>query len=193
MVDDPSLYEELGRAWRHFASWREKIFAGYVTVLAALGVAFSQNTSVPVQAAIFAGAIVFSIVFWILDFRNAQLLNACQAAAALLEDQKGAYSALYWQRGGPKTVLKPAYGLAIDLLVGSVVAAAFGGMLVYINRWPENEIGFLALGFAAGAATFFVWALQRSRTEQWRMEVNRLNAAVQEKKGDAVPPAPRGT
>ena len=95
MIKDPEkLYNEAGQNWRHFASWREKSFAGYLTVLTALGIGFSQNTSVAVRGAILAGAIIVSVAFWILDFRNGQCLNACQVAAASLEDSKGVYSAL---------------------------------------------------------------------------------------------------
>ncbi|MBI2871197.1 MAG: hypothetical protein HYY14_05740 [Candidatus Omnitrophica bacterium] len=178
MKHDPKLYEELADIWRHFASWREKIFAGYVTVLAALGVAFSQNTSAPIRVAVFGGAALVSVVFWILDFRNSQLLNACQDAAALLEDQAGGYRALSSLRSDPNSKTWATYGLAIDLLVGAVIAAASAGMVVYIGRSSKDQIGLLTLGLAVVAAALLVSLLQMLRTKQWSKEVARFKQAT---------------
>ena len=41
--EQEKLYEQLGHTWRHFASWREKVLAGYLTVLA--GLAFDRRVS----------------------------------------------------------------------------------------------------------------------------------------------------
>jgi hypothetical protein len=168
LMDNQKLYEELGHIWRHFASWREKIFGGYLAVLIALGAGFSQTTSVRIRAAIFAGAIVVSIVFWILDFRSSQLLNACQTAAASLEEQKGSYGTLCSLRFGPRTW--PTYGLAIDLLVAGVVGASGGGMFLYVARLWKAEIGIFSLCVAAVTALLLAWALQRLRSRQWLTE-----------------------
>jgi hypothetical protein len=36
------LYSEVGQMWRYFATWREKIVAGYLTVIAGIAVAFAH-------------------------------------------------------------------------------------------------------------------------------------------------------
>jgi hypothetical protein len=118
------LYEELGRTWQHFVSWREKIFAGYLAVQAALGVAYSHSQdshySDDVSIVILFGAVLFSIVFWILDVRTNQLVNACQhRAASLEEDHQGAYHAIKSVGGSCLT-----YSLAVDVLVSSVASLA---------------------------------------------------------------------
>jgi len=122
------LYEELGRTWQHFVSWREKIFGGYLTVLAALGVTYSHYDSHPcdgVVIAILLGVILFSIIFWILDVRTNQLVNACQNRAAALEEDQGAYRAIQSVKDD-----WPTYSRAVDVLVSFVV----GGAAVYIFR-----------------------------------------------------------
>src|SRR5581483_10413639 len=107
------LYSELGQAWRVFVAWREKIFAGYVTALAALGVAF--HLSPQDQWAIFLAAAVLSLVCWILDVRNQHFMNACQTAGESLEralilhppgEKQGCYSAINQVRV-PKSALSP--------------------------------------------------------------------------------------
>ena len=52
--DDKLIFEQLRETWLRFAAWRERIFAGYLTVLAALGYAFSKNPSIPIRSAAFA-------------------------------------------------------------------------------------------------------------------------------------------
>lgn len=132
-IEDEKLYEEIGRAWRHFASWREKAFGGYLTVLAALAVGFYQNRSLPVRTVIFAGALLVSAVFWILDVRNLQLMNACQLAANRLECNKGCYAGLNRVRFERKR--SPSHGLAINLLVDGVGAVGVAGLCTCFMRW----------------------------------------------------------
>jgi len=131
-IEDEKLYEEIGRTWRHFASWREKAFAGYLTALAALAIGFSHNRSLPVRAGVFAGAILVSTVFWIIDFRNLQLMHACQRAAGPLEREKGWYAELNRVRDR-KSFL--THGLAINLLVVGVGVASVLGISICIFRW----------------------------------------------------------
>lgn len=157
-MNDETLYAELGHAWRQFISWREKIFAGYLTVLAALGIAFAQGSSVPLRSGIFAGAVVVSVVFWILDFRNRQMIGACQTAAAALEQQKGAYSALNRLRFD--RVTRVTHGLGINLLVGGVVGASCGGLYIYLARWWAGDFNVVAIVVAAAMASAVPWLLE---------------------------------
>lgn len=138
-INDEKLYEEIGQAWRHFASWREKIFAGYLTTVAALAVGYFQNASVFLRAAIFAGGVLVSVVFWMLEFRNVQLINACQMAADRLEHGKGCYAELNRLRFDRKTFL--TYSAAISLLAIAISAYCFGGFCLYVVRsWQSGTI-----------------------------------------------------
>jgi len=133
MIDDTKLYEEAGQAWRHFASWREKTFAGYLTALAALAIGFAQQPRASIRLFIFAGAILVSAVFWILESRSRELINACQLAADRLEQARGCYADLNRLRFHRDTWV--TYGFGVGLFVGAVSAASFGGMCLYAVRW----------------------------------------------------------
>jgi hypothetical protein len=98
-MENEKLYSEAGEAWRHLTSWREKIVAGYLTVLAGLGVAFGWAPTPSFQSAILSGGIVVSLVFWILDFRNRRLVGGCQRVLARLEDSNGCYVEIQRLRG----------------------------------------------------------------------------------------------
>lgn len=191
--DEKKLYEECGEAWRYLSSWREKIFAGYLTVIAGLAIAFSTNASShPVRAGIFAAAILVSAVFWILDFRNVQLINACQLTADRFEGGKGGYSALNtarFEQSGPL-----AYGLAINVLVVGVAAAGFVGLWIELAAWsntndaPTSTCGpfFGAIVFAVVAFTLLkkLAAKQRKLEEQlWRKLVEERRKAQADRGG----------
>lgn len=137
-MDDERRYAELGQMWRHFVLWREKIVAGYLTALAGLGIAFWQNESPPFRAAVFGGGILVSIVFWILDLRNQQFVNACQDAAAALEGkQGGGYTTLSSLRDHGEQ--RATLGLGIKLLVGGVITASSGGLCIYVVKWWQGD------------------------------------------------------
>jgi hypothetical protein len=133
MIDDTKLYEEAGQGWRHFASWREKTFAGYLTALAALAIGFTQQPVAPMRILILGGAILVSAVFWILESRSRELINACQLAADRLEQARGCYADLNRLRFHRDTWV--TYGFAVGLFVGVVSAASVGGMCLYAVRW----------------------------------------------------------
>src|SRR5579863_3753418 len=77
-ISEDKRYDELGQAWRQFVSWRDKIFAGYMTVLATLGYGVLQNHSFRIRAAIFGFSLAISVVFRILDYRTTDLIDLCQ-------------------------------------------------------------------------------------------------------------------
>lgn len=168
-MSDDKVYQELALTWRHFASWREKILAGYLAVLAALGVAFTRSPSPVIRVTIFAGAILVSLVFWLLDFRNGQLLNACQIAAAALEGDNKGFSVLNETRFGASKWWA-SYGFAIDVLVGGVLGASGGGAYVLFSRLPLGAVGWVAPAIVVGAFFLFVLASQGIRNRQWKAD-----------------------
>lgn len=171
--------KELGLTWRHFAAWKEKIFGGYLVVLAGLGTTIFGATSPAWRLAIFVAAIVVSVVFWLLDFRTSQLLNACQDAAtrdsrvfAVLNEERK--ESQWWA----------SYGFAIDVLVGAVVAASCASAYVYWRRLQPGLLGcitptvglaiFLLVGLAAQ-----VIRRQRYKIEEQRQSDRDREGAVQ--------------
>ena len=132
VIDPNKLYEEIGKAWQYFDSWREKIFAGYLSVLAALAFGLSKSASIHVRAVLFAFGILVSVgVFRTLDFRTTELINLCQAAGDNLAGPKGLHRALSGLRFATTKSWKKSwlsYGTAISLLVASVIATSFVGL-----------------------------------------------------------------
>lgn len=137
--DIKDLCSELGQTWRHFAGWREKIIAGYLTIVAAIATAF--HLSPADHVVVLSAAIVVSTVFWIFDFRNRILLGMCQRVGKSIEMlcrpsakdcERGCYSALNHVRYPAKSnwhVDSLTHGLAVDILVSAIIAGACSGLL----------------------------------------------------------------
>jgi len=134
-VDDKTLYKEAADLWRHFAAWREKLFAGYITALGALALACAQYASSGIRSAILVSGILVSTVFWILDLRNRELFSASQGVAARLENKIGGYRALDEIRFSGTNSL--THGVAIDLLVSGVMGGCIGALFVFVPRWYQ--------------------------------------------------------
>jgi hypothetical protein len=76
-------YEEAGRNFRYFLSWRERLLAGYFALLAGLSFAFSwlfqeasQLSWIP-----FAAGFILTLLIWALEYRNRDLYRVCQQSA----------------------------------------------------------------------------------------------------------------
>jgi hypothetical protein len=145
-MEDKDLYEHYGHVWKHFVSWREKIFAGYITALAAFAIGFHYNNGPEARSGIFSAIVLVSVVFRILDLRCAELVNKCQDMARGLEDPKkgGAYTALSNASGNSLV----GFGHAKNLLVGGVIGAAGAGLWIYLPRLDGNTITRGAITFA---------------------------------------------
>jgi len=85
------LYVELGTNFRHFLAWRRFLFAGYFGVIAGLGAAFewANSGASMLNRALLIVAAFISIVFWLLDVRNRQMIRIASKAGANLEDKLG--------------------------------------------------------------------------------------------------------
>jgi hypothetical protein len=153
-IDDVKLYDEAGQAWRHFASWREKTFAGYLTALAALAIGFTHHPGAPLRTIICAGSILVSVVFWILENRSRELINACQLAADRLEQARGCYAEL--NRVGFERNSRLTYGFAVGLLVGGVGATSVAGLWIYGISWWRGDPSAWPMGAAIAGAVLFV-------------------------------------
>jgi hypothetical protein len=114
----------------------------------------------------FSGAILVSVVFWILDLRSGQLINVCQIAAAQLENPKGVFTALNALRLGASTWWA-SYGFAIDLLVAGVIGASAGGLYRSISRPSGPGIGSVAAAISVGMFLSIVVLSRRLRNKDW--------------------------
>ena len=88
------VYENASQLHRYFLTWRHQLLAGYLAVLAALGVAFNWASLRADSKELWIGAIgLLSIsltaLFWLLEFRNRQLYRGCQNIARNLEQLMG--------------------------------------------------------------------------------------------------------
>lgn len=125
------LYKEIGEAWRNYVSWQEKLFAGYLTVLAALGYGF-LNANTRIRLAILAFAALVSVVFRIIDWRTAELVNRCQSCGELIGEDRSIYAGINHLRSNSGL---SRYGLAIDLLTAAlIVAGSVGSVWLYYRN-----------------------------------------------------------
>jgi hypothetical protein len=197
-IDDDKLYEEVGRVWQYFDSWREKIFAGYLSVLAALAFAFLKDPSTPLRAGVFAFAFVVSAVFWILDSRTTELLSICQAAGDTLAHSRGFYGKLNSERFAEKGGLPQhryrrlwitgvSYGLAINALVASVSAASLVGCFVELRKW-WNVGGFRRPAVAFVFAVMIFALLQMFTSWAWSREEKKYKDHISKTARGIVPP-----
>jgi hypothetical protein len=163
-IDDDKLYDQLGRAWIHYALWRERIFAGYLSVLAALGYAFSKDTSIPVRTSVFGFAILISAVFRILDYRTTDLVNLVQRAGESLAGSKGLHREIEVGRFG--TEGRASYGLAIDTLVAGVTGTSAAGLFCMLMLWRNNDGARWWWSIVAVVLAFVFWVCLRKYTRK---------------------------
>jgi len=174
--DEKLLYDELGKAWLHFASWRERIFAGYLSVLAVLAYAFSRDASNPIRAAILGFAILVSIVFRILDIRTTRHVNLCQRVGRSLAAGKGLYAEIDKDRFSTWRVT--TYGFGINVLVAGVIGPSVVASLIYILKWRDAKyvvcwrwsviavVGAIVVLIIAECCTGMIWKGERDEYEQ---------------------------
>lgn len=177
-MNEEKLYEQLAVTWRHFALWREKSFAGYLTLLAGLSVAFMRTPSELVRVAVIGAAVLVSIAFWVLDFRNGQLLNECQTAAAALEGMNGVFSALNRVRFRPSTMAN--YALAVDLLVAGIVGISSAGLCLYAPTVIART-GYGPSVAAVVTMSVSVFVLQCIRRRRWQEDRSRIQRVTANK------------
>ena len=148
-IDAKSIYEQASENYRHFLAWREKIFAGYLTILAALALAYAKTepNHDSHKVAILGATIVVSVVFWILDLRTTAFFTACQRAGANLEAAIGSLGAYSELRAliPPNDKRRLSHGLAVNALVSAVIAGACAGIWLR-SGWLMANWGVIPIG-----------------------------------------------
>ncbi|HEV3482291.1 MAG TPA: hypothetical protein VGR97_08180 [Candidatus Acidoferrales bacterium] len=176
--DDKSLYEQLGKAWLQYVSWREKILAGYLTALGALGYAFSKEASNPVRAGLCASIILVSVVFRILDIRTTGLVNLCQRvgrglAAGNLYAEIDKYRFAETDKDWVLKKLKKVttYGFAINMLIAGAIGPSLVGLVIYVRKWHAEYVVRWWSSLIAIAVAYLVFRIAEYCTRRiWETE-----------------------
>ena len=85
-VDEQDMYLQSAELLRHYLSWREKLFGGYLVVIAALAVAVNKVDQPPFfRSAMALLGVALTVVFWLFERRIRELFLACLGAGAALE------------------------------------------------------------------------------------------------------------
>lgn len=125
-------YGEVGQNYRKFLDWREKIIGGYIAVVGALGYGYDRaGGNRRFQAALLVSALLTSLAFWILNMRNSRFIVTCVRAGQRLESGKGVYS----EMGSLTHSSRLTHGLAVNMLVSSVIAGSTFGLWITRDSW----------------------------------------------------------
>jgi hypothetical protein len=127
------LYEEVGRNFRHYLSWRRILVAGYLATLAglAIGLSWAVKTE-PCYEFIFpAGAALASALFWALDYRTRSLFSQAATTGVELESSLGhaGYYTSYQAGRGRFT-----HTLVISLFLGAAIVVFAALAIVLVAR-----------------------------------------------------------
>ena len=137
------VYAEIGTNYRFFKTWRERLLAGYLAVLAGLSIAYKWTQSAEVEQstsqlrlelAVCGAGLLITVVFWLLEFRNSDLFldclrsgKKCEEAANLPEETR-VYSRILSSR---KCFVTQSRAMNLLFLLASVgiIAVAIGDIV----------------------------------------------------------------
>ena len=168
-LDEKDLYAQAGEMLRHYFSWREKLLAGYVAIVAALTVAVVNlpprySTLAPGIAVV---GMFLTAIFWLLERRNRELFNRCVTAGARLEKRHqivGTFTRLNKRAGTPthSVVLDWLFGLAMCFLFAAAIVLGEGNVAIAARLTATDEAAIRqaldAEMNAANAADAMAWA-----------------------------------
>lgn len=183
-MDEKSIYEQTAELWKHFSSWRDKLFAGYLTVMGALAFAFGEQLSPGRQCIVLVVGVVLSVVFWIHDVRVRELFSAMQGAAANLESTIGGYKALDQIRF--KGTSRLTHGLGINILVSANIAGCAAGLFVLVPRWYSASNKSMTTVVIASTILFVLLYLltRKLGSHEWRSEEHLRETLFGQNSGD---------
>ena len=151
-IPHEATYEEVGRNYRKFLDWREKIVGGYVAVVGGLGFGYSRgDASINFQAILLFAGMLTSFAFWVLNMRNSKFIVTCVRAGQKLEGGTGVYS----EMGTLTHTGRLTHGLAVNLLVSAVMAGSLFGLWNIKEYWLQTKYFWSAL-VCSGIFVFLV-------------------------------------
>jgi hypothetical protein len=169
-------YAGLVKAWHHYASWRDRMFAGYVTALGALVyLGASKDATTFTRVVILCLTLLVSIVFRMLDYRTNEYVNLCQLEGEKIRGTDSLFVALNRQRF---CEISPGvkYADAINLLVAVACTASLVGLADLLLGWFVMRhawcSGLVAVGFFLGLYKFlenFGGRIYQHEKEKYRL------------------------
>ncbi|HCB01985.1 MAG TPA: hypothetical protein DEP19_06345 [Anaerolineae bacterium] len=79
------IYEEVGRTYRYFLSWRHALLGGYLIGIYTLFSHYFENNDMNIQRNLLICLFVITIVFWMIEYRIRELYRACTNSGAKIE------------------------------------------------------------------------------------------------------------
>ena len=192
-IDDQSRYQELGEAWRQVVAWREKLFAGYLTVLGALGYVVLQNSDELRRSVLCIAGILLSVMFQLLEIRTRNIANEYQYTGSLLEKPgSGCYTTMENARDQSTRWL--TFGFPISLLTGFAIGICVVGLMRYLPPTLPKLLAPISIetSLLMGAITGFLvvvffeslGGLQSRRDKRRRREEKREDVKILSEKED---------
>jgi ketosteroid isomerase-like protein len=145
-LEKKDVYAQAGEMLRHYLSWREKLLAGYVAIIAALAVAVVKLP--PQYSTLGPGVAVMGMaltaMFWLLERRNRALFNRCITAGMTLEKELtsvGTFTELYNEPAKPShsAVLDWFFGLATCFLFAAAIVLGEGNVATAARLTANDE------------------------------------------------------
>ncbi len=122
-------YDEVGVNYRYFLTWRHRLFAGYLVVIAflAVGVPWIFQHAREILWAPFACGLLLTLVFWVLEYRNRDLYHAAQRCGEALENTIGSSNGIYTELNSIKGNFL-CHSTAIDGMFLAALVLLFCGL-----------------------------------------------------------------
>jgi hypothetical protein len=139
-----TLYSEANNNFRFFLTWRQLLLAGFFAVFAAVALAFRWSLQHnPGEASIipFVGTTV-SLMLWLLDYRNYQLVEFAAAAGSAIEKEIG----------------DPHLGYFVTFNEGMAISKKDHGKEWFKKRWIRHRV-ILNIIYFGGAALMLAAAI----------------------------------
>jgi len=132
------VYTEVGVNYRYFLTWRQRIFAGYLAVLGALGVAAGWVLKEsPGSFGFLSGAgLLLTVVFWIVEGRNREIYKKCVERGAACEASLESIGIFVGLKHEPQ-MLTHSFAFDLLFLVMTIVFIVAGAAPYFLPSWPR--------------------------------------------------------
>ena len=135
-LDVKTTYAEIAANFRYFATWRHKVFAGYLVLLFSLATVYRWLCEKDANKCwiITAIAFVFTLAMWALEYRNRDIVKACRESGkrceAGLPSGTGFFSEL--DEHAAKVV---SHTWVLDVIFGGAALILLGSTITLLYFW----------------------------------------------------------
>lgn len=138
MCENNKCDEELFAAWMHFAQWRERFLVGYVTVIAAISYVILNTSNAGYRTVLFWFSILFSIIYFMLEFRIRKTINSIQSYGKDIS----VFKSMNIIHINTKSCTS-SFGFWVNILVSNVLGVSMAGFIRYsIFFWKQRKVEF---------------------------------------------------